>query len=65
MAREDDDILCGNDVFGDPYPGVGKTCQCQRPRGIPPEREWPFLPVLVLVSVAVLVLVLPLDAVRS
>lgn len=29
--RDGDDIECGNKLFGDPYPGVGKTCQCQAP----------------------------------
>ena len=32
--RDGDDVPCGNELFGDPYPGVGKTCQCQPPPAV-------------------------------
>lgn len=27
----EDAVPCGNDIFGDPSPGVGKECQCELP----------------------------------
>ena len=31
MRRGEDAVQCGNDIFGDPSPGVGKQCQCELP----------------------------------
>jgi hypothetical protein len=31
MRAGEDAVACGNDIFGDPSPGVGKQCQCELP----------------------------------
>ena len=39
MRRGEDAVPCGNDLFGDPHPGVGKQCQCELPATAGPRRE--------------------------
>ena len=39
MRRGEDDVQCGNTLFGDPYPGVGKVCQCEPPAADRPRRQ--------------------------